>query len=788
MNIKQSIRIIFRNKTYSLLNIAGLTIGITASALLLLWVEYHANNNRDVPKRRNIYEVGQNQPGSNEIVTNWTVSDALFQNLQNNIPGVIRCSRFQNATFNFEDENKSISQQGAYVDSTLFSMIDLMFIAGSRQTAFASYRPIVVSQSMAKRFFEDDNPVGKTLTMDNISYQVTGVFKDRDANGLFFYDCFIPFQILADRREYGGGNTQWSNWFMCYVETEPNTNIAVINERLSRFGADNSTMNWGNEIFLFSVKDRWLYGEFKDGKPVGTLVNTMRMLFGLSMAILLFACINFMNLSIARNQRRSLEVGLRKTFGANRFGLIRQFTGESAIIVSISIVLAIMLILVTLPAFNAFVSLNIKVDFFNTWQTGGLLAIGLMCVLLSSAYPSLYLSAFSPLNSLKKMKTILPNGVIWAQKSLLVFQFAITFIMVSVVLIIYLQIRHLNHRPLGMDINHLVFFQTTTNEISRNFAAVQEQLNNSGYATHSGLSNQQIIRLGMKDAGFNWQGKDLYFDPVVRRAFVSWGLFETFGLHFIEGSDFSYHYFSQNAAKGVIINRSFADIMGDEGHAGRFVEKNNESFSIVGIVEDFVSNDVRQAKVDPAIFFPNHLNSSNLFVRLNKNFPEKEAVAGIQKVLQSFSPEATFEPTYANDYFNFKMSLNIERFIGRVAGLFAILAIVISSIGLYGLSAFEVERRTKEIGIRRVLGASIWNILRLLGSAYLQLLIVSFVVAAPVAWYFGQRWLENFGYRISLELYIFVAAGLLVALISMLAASLHAWKAATANPVEAIKK
>ena len=282
MKLKHSLRIIFRNKTYSLLNIAGLTIGITASALLLLWVEYFANNKRDVPDKKRIYEIGRHQRVGGRIETTFTVPAALFENIiGGSIPEIRRSSRFLNerGTFAFEEGNKSIMQYGAYVDSALFNMIDLPFITGNRQTAFATSRPIVISQRMSKTLFGDDYPLGKALKMNNAFYEVTGVFKDREPNGTFRFDWLIPYQVFSDdMASKGRVRYPWANWIQCYVETYPKTDIKGISERLTKIRNEKDTeliSEMQYDLFLYSISDRMLYGEFKDGKSIGGNIRTM---------------------------------------------------------------------------------------------------------------------------------------------------------------------------------------------------------------------------------------------------------------------------------------------------------------------------------------------------------------------------------------------------------------------------------------------------------------------------------------------------------------------------------
>ena len=529
-----------------------------------------------------------------------------------------------------------------------------------------------------------------------------------------------------------------------------------------------------------------LYGEFKDGKAVGGYISTVRIFFWIGMVVLLISCINFMNLSIARSRKRTLEIGLRKTFGARRTGLIRQFICESVIVVSISMILSVVSVLLLLPLFGTFVSLQLAIDITNPYHTVGFLIVGLFCILFSGAYPAFFLSAFSPVNTLKKLKTVFPGSVEWMRKGLIVFQFAASFILVNFIMVIYLQINHLHNRSLGMDLERLVYFNVT-NEIRRNFPAVQEQIISSGYASHAGLSNQTVIDIGNIGKGYNWKGKDSNIELMPYKVNISPGLLETLGIHFLEGSDYTYHYFDENNSTGIIINRSFADIMGNEGRiGGHIIEGNgNTTTPVTGIVENFVFGDMSKETVEPTMFYQDYINSNYLFVRLKTDITERASIAGVQKILQTFNPERSFEPVYMDDVFDRK--LTGIRFVGKLTNLFGILAVVLSCMGLFGLSAFEAEQRTKEIGIRKVLGASTGSIIGLLGNSFMRLLMVAFVLAAPVAWYIGQRWLQNYGYRISLEWYVFAVTGLLVALIAMLAVSVQSFKAATINPVKVLK-
>ena len=787
MNIQKIFRLVFRNKTYSILNIAGLSIGIAASALILLWVEYNLNDNRCVPKREHLYCIGQNQFYGDDVRTFFVCSSGLFDAMNDNLAGLKRCTRYsdnQRLTFRVDENDTSFEEWGVYADSSLFAMIDLPFVAGNPQTAFSPAYPVVVSQKMAQKIFGNDDPLGKTLYANKQLYEVTGVFEDREENGTFRFEWLIPCRVQENEFLEKGwiSKGSWGNWMTCYAEMEPGADVNTVNQYLTGILRERSGWDQRNEIFLYPVQNMRLYSEFKDGKPTGGgYIRTVRMFFLIGMAILLIACINFMNMNTARSQKRALEVGIRKTFGAKYRRLIGQFMGESAMVTFISLAVAVVLVLCVLPPFNQLISLHLAVDISNPYHSIGLLAVGLLCTLLSGMYPAFYMSSFSPIHTLKKLKTKVGNAGL-VRKGLVVFQFAISFVLICSTAIIYLQIRHVQNRPLGMELKHLALFQAP-DEMRRNFAAVQEALVNTGVVTHSGLSSQTMINLGYNGSGYNWQGKAPDVSPLVYHVSMSPGLIETTGIRFSEGEDFSWQLFGEKPE--VIINRSFADLMGEEGRVGNFVERFGNQFRIIGIVEDFVFNNYERGKAEPVFINPYLGDAGRLLVRLKEGVRESEAVGMVRKALQQFVPGASFEPSYMNDIFD--RNFGGQQFTGKLAGLFAALAVFLSCMGLFGLSAFAAEQRTKEIGIRKVLGASVWDIVYLLGRSFMQLLLIAFVIAIPVAWYAGKMYLQSYDYRISIGWYLFVGAALLVFLIAMLTVSVQSLRAATADPVKAIK-
>ena len=786
------LKIIFHNKTYSILNIVGLSIGITAVALILLWVEFQVNFDRELPKLKNLYYIAQSQRYDDDIMTFFVAMGPLSETLNREFPEIARNTRISRwpsrALFAKEESEQPVAEYGMCADSTIFNMLSMEFIHGNSQTAFNEAFPIVISEKMAKRHFGDENPLGKSLIKtDERSYQVTGVFKTLPENISFQFDWLIPFQVREnDYIDKGWINPEnWrSNYMECFVELNPKVDVNELNLKLNRLAPDKTNNESRTKLFVYPLSKMRLYGEFKDGQPTGKgFITRVRLFFWIGIIILLIACINFMNLSTARSEKRSLEVGIRKTFGSSRFGLIRLFMGEAALITFIALLISIVLIFWSLPTFNNFIYGNLHFSFANPYHVLGLLGVWLICTLFSGSYPAFYLSSFSPIKTLKKLKNIGNNSVVWIRKGLFVFQFAVSFVLICTTMVIYLQIRHAQNRPLGFEKENLVLYSTTS-EINQHTEVVINELRKTGMVASAGFSNQEIVHCGSNGGGYNWQGKATNVDPLVTCVDISSGLLEAAGITFIEGKDFTDVFNSDNGQKPqLIINKSFADIMGEEGQVGRMISNGDYDMEIVGIVNDFVYNDVYETTPRPVAFYPDY-SEGFLFVRLKVN--TKEALEKVKETLQTFTPDFPFEPQFMTDEFD-RMFGN-ERFIGKLASLFAALAIIISCLGLLGLSAFSAEQRTREIGIRKVFGATVPKIVRLLGRDFIILIGVSFIIAIPLAWWITHQWLQKYEYHMSISWWLFAACSALVVLITILTISFQAIKAAMTNPVETVRR
>jgi len=782
MNIKQSIRIMFRNKTktYSLLNIIGLAVGISCVSLILLWVEDELTFDK-FSKSENLYYAGMNWIEGGKVEgTQFTTSPLLSGELKK-IAGVKRVLRVKSETRQFGYGENVFSEAGSFVDSTFFSIFDVQFIVGSKNMAFSVPQSVVISESMAAKFFSKENPVGKTLKMNNLDYQVTGVYSDIRKNSSFKYDWMVPIEVYAQEMSKFMNIFQWgANHVKTIVELESKVKLTSVNELIYDLIKEKSNRD-GAKLFLYPFNRMHLYGDFDDGKETGKgYITNIRMFVVIGLIILLIACINFMNLATARSQKRMLEVGVRKTFGGNRLNLVLQFMTESALITFFAMAMAVLIIVLALPFYNTLIDKQLVLVLGKFTHCAGLLIVGIICCLLSGSYPAFYMSSFPPLDMLKRLKTKvkLEKGL---RKGLVVFQFTVSVVIIICTMFIYLQIHHVKNRSLGMDFKQVLTI-SASDDIKKNFVPMKQSLLNTGMVSDLGLSETLILQIMSGWGGMNWPGKPDNINPTIQVSMVSAGMISTMGLELLEGRDFDD---GMSAYGYMIVNEAMAEMMGDEGRIGGRLRQGNSNYAeIIGIVKNFVFNNMYHVNHGPVILWYNPSRTNHLFIRL-KTDNRQAALSRINMVMSEFNPCSPFDYQFMDDHFN--RLFHSEQFIGKLALLFAALAIFISCLGLFGLTAFAAEQRTREIGIRKVLGASILSINLLLLRSFIYQLLISFVIALPLARLIAQNWLNRFDYRIDTNWTVFAASYLLVLMIAFLTVSVLSWKAATANPVNAIK-
>lgn len=781
---KTTFRNLWKTKGYSLLNIGGLAIGIACAALIFLWVEDELTFNHYFSNRDNLYKVKDRQTYNGTTFTFDSTPGLLAQGMKSEIPGIKNAARssWSNRVL-FSLNGKEIYEEGSYVDSSFFSMFNLDFIKGDPAHVFDQLYSVVLSEKMAIKFFESTDVVGKTLTINNKkSYVITGVIKDLPNNVSFRFDWLSSFKIMEDENAW---LKEWgNNGVITYAETEPNADISNINNKL--YGYIQSKSSGATAKMSIYPMNRWrMYDSYDNGKEIQGRIKYVNLFSLIAWIILIIACINFMNLATARSEKRAKEVGVRKVLGVSKIKLIAQFIGESLIMSFISTFLAIGLIYLFLPAFNALVQKELSINIFNPVHIGVLTAIALLCGLIAGSYPAFYLSSFNPIGVLKGLKLKSNSSVGFIRKGLVVLQFVISVTFIIGTIIIYQQIQHIKDRSLGYNKEGLVYMNVTGN-MKANFGIIKDDLQQTGVVKNATLSTSMVLQFASNSSSFSWEGKEAGKEVLITMESVTPGYISTMDMQLKEGHDF---YPDMKANIGnVIINEALAKIINNKHIIGSVISRGDGSKNtVVGLVKDFLYNDMYSAGAPLILFCDTSSNSyiGYLTLRLTDHANLSTALAQIENVIKKDNPGYPVEYKFVDD--TFSKLFTTETLIGKLAGIFALLAILISCMGLFGLSAYTAEKRTKEIGIRKVLGASTSGLAGLLSKDFIKLVAISCLIAFPIAWWMMKNWLDSYHYRIDISWIVFFVAGILSLIIAMITVSIQAIKAAIANPVKSLR-
>jgi len=786
---KTTIRSLQKNKGYSFLNIFGLAIGIACAGFIFLWVEDELSFDQFNAKKDQLYFIRENQKYDTYTATFGSTPAPMAPAIKAEIPGIANTCRINGVdTKLITIGDKSMYASGSYVDASLFSMFTFPFVEGDAKTAFKELHSMVITQSTAKKFFGNEtNVIGKTVRVDNKQdYVITGVIKDIPKNSTVQFEWASPFQIWWDENK-SWAQSWGNNDLATYVELKPNVSAASVNKILYNFIQQREPKSIARP-FLWSAHDWHLRDEFDNGVQTGGGRITYVHLFSvIAWIILLIACINFMNLATARSEKRAREVGVRKVLGSPKRMLIAQFIGEALFMALLSAVLAVIIMTLLLPAFNLLVEKNLVLGLNKPFHIAALLSITLICGLFAGSYPSLYLSSFNPVFVLKGIKMKGSSAAI-IRKGLVIVQFSISIILIISTIIIFQQIQHVKGRSLGFNKNNLLQVDMNS-EMTKNYQAVHQDLLNTGLIKSVAISNYNTLYGGNNTGGLIWEGKKTDNQVLISTRYVSPGYMKTSGIKILEGRDLVETDSIQSKNINVLITRSLEKLMGSNSAVGKTLHWDGDTsgtvVNVVGVVNDYVYGDM-YGKPDPVMFFcVNTPDASNMYVRLNPNANVEQAIQQIATVLKKDNPSYPFTYHFVDDQFN-QMFQN-EQLISKLSRVFAMLAIIISCLGLFGLAAYTAERRIKEIGVRKVLGASITNITTLLSKDFLLLVLISCLVAFPFAWWMMHSWLQDYKYRIEISWWIFLIAGIVAILIALITVSFQAVKAAVANPVKSLR-
>jgi putative ABC transport system permease protein len=788
--IKSTLRTIRKNKASSFLNIFGLATGIACAALILLWVEDEVRYDSMNIKKDRLYMVMENEVLADNIRTHNSTPGPMAPVMKTELPGIANTARAteDDKPILFAMGEHSALASGRFVDPSLFSMFTLPFVEGSAINPFPQYYSIVITEKTAKKFFgEEKNVVGKTVRMDNKQdYVVTGVIKDIPENSSLQFEWAAPFEIYFKQNDY---IRKWeNNSLTTYVELGPAANPAVLDRQLKGYIAKRVTGS-NVHLSLFSMNDWHLRWQFDNGKQTGGGRIAYVHLFSIiAWIILVIACINFMNLATARSEKRAREVGVRKVLGAGKRGLIVQFIGEALGMSLIAASCAIGLVALVLPAFNGLVQKELSLQLFNPVHLGALLLITLVCGMVAGSYPSFYLSSFQPVAVLKGLKLKGGSaGII--RKTLVVLQFGISIVLIISTIIIYQQIRHIKSRDLGFNKDNLLVMDMQGN-MGKHFDVIRQDLLNTGSIENVAASDHETLYGGNNTDNLTWEGKDPSRRVVVSTRSVSPEFFSTSGMHILDGRNFRPgDLLNPNVPKAnVVITVSFAKLMGKGSPIGKIIGMQGDTSlraTVVGVVNDFVYGDM-YGKPDPVLFtdFPPEFTTL-MYVRMKAKSDPVHALSQIEAVIMKDNPGYPFEYRFEDEAFS--RSFTSEILMGKLSSVFSALAILISCLGLFGLASYMAERRTKEIGIRKVLGATVTGLAALLSKDFLQLVGLSCMVAFPLAGWMMHKWLEAYAYRIGIDGWVFVIAGGLALFIALATVSFQAIRTALLNPGKTLR-
>jgi|HubBroStandDraft_1064217.scaffolds.fasta_scaffold24399_1 putative ABC transport system permease protein len=782
--LKAYLRNLWKNRTVTFLNIIGLAVGITCSTLIFLWVEDEFNWDHQFTKKKYLYQVEDNQTYDGNTYTFPATPGPLAAGMKADIPGIAATSHLtwtNQALFSLDD--KPLYEPGNFCDPSFLTMFNMNFTEGVPATALNDLHSLVISREMATAFFGTADPMGKILKMNNADqYTITGVFEDLPRNTSFRFHWLANYQAFFQRNQW---LEKWgTNGIMTFVELKPSADAAAINKVFYNY-VDSKYPGASMKGFIFPMSDWRLYSAFKNGKqdPANGRIQYVRIFTLIAWIILLIACINFMNLATASSERRAREVGVRKVLGAGKGKLIGQFIGESLLMAFLAVIVSIGLTALALPAFNSLVEKQLALNLLSPLHLIGLLAIGLLCGVLAGSYPSFYLSSFNPVYVLKGLKVRAAGGAVFIRRGLVILQFATSIVFIITTMIIYQQLQYVQHRELGYEKKGL-FYMSQQGKMNDHFDAIRNDLIHTGFVSNATLSTNSVLQLGSNTGDFEWTGKDPKKQVLITVENVSPQYISTMNMKLAAGRDF--HEIAAQDSNNIIINETLAHIISKHDVVGSLITRDGgkEKWRIVGVIKDFVYNDMYQS-ADPLILFCDPVNTYTMSVRLKPNADVPKALAATEKVLKTNNPGYPFEYSFVQD--DFENQFKTETLTGRLSGIFAALAIFISCLGLFGLAGYAAERRTKEIGVRKVLGASVSALIRLLSADFLLLVLLACVIAFPIAWLIGHNWLGNYAYRTGIRWMIFVLSGIGALLIALLTVSFITIRASLANPIKSLR-
>jgi predicted permease len=780
----------FRNfqrfKSSFFINLMGLSTGLACTLLIYLWVNDELKFDTFYEKDSQLYQILENRESANGLITFWTTSGPTATSLAEDMPEVQYAAtvlggrdRYVEATFSVGEKN--IKTKGGYASKDYFQVFSHQFLSGNPNSVLADKNTIVLSETLAKNLFgTTENVIDKSVEVDHDKvFQVSGVYKDLPSNASQQMEFILSFEKFIEENDWAN---EWGNTApFTYLLLKPGTDIQAFNRKIAGY-VKTKTENQitHRTMFVKQYSENYLYGKYENGVLVGGRIEYVKLFSIIALFILVIACINFMNLSTAKASRRLKEVGVRKTIGADRLSLVYQYMGESLLLAFLAMLASISIVMLFLPTFNEITGKDLSLSLDSTLIIS-VLILTVFTGVVAGSYPALYLSGFHPIAMLKgKLPTSV--GELWVRKGLVIFQFSLSIILIVAVLVVYKQIEFVQNQNLGYNKENLIYINKEGKlwDKSTQETFLQEVKNLPGMVSTSTLGHTLTGHNG-GTYGIHWEGKDPNDKTEFENVAVNYGTIETLGVDIKEGRSFSREYGADSVK--IIFNEAAIKFMHIKDPIGKIIKLWGKDMQIIGVVKDFHFESLHE-KVKP-LFFKLAPNDTRFIIARVSAGKEKEAIEGLQKLYTTYNPGFTFEYKFLDQ--NFQTLYEAEQRVSSLSKYFAGLAILISCLGLFGLAAFTAERRRKEISIRKVLGASQLGIVYLLSREFTRMVFVSILIALPLSYLLLSYWLENFAFKIDLEAWYFICAGLLALCITWLTVGTQAIKAAKVNPIQSLR-
>ena len=807
--LKLAVRNLVKRKGYSLLNILGLAIGITCCLLIFQYVSFERSYDSFPEKAKQIARLRLDSYQQGKL--SWqsaTIYPAFGPTLKKDFPEVEDFCRLYDANLLLSNEEKDVKfteRQGYYADPSFLSMFDIQLQKGNPKTALDAPNKLMLSETMARKYFGNEDPVGKNLTLRNPNYsrtlQVTGVFKEMPANSHLVVDHLLSYSTLGSIQQQFGdtSNSTETSWgwydFYTYLQLKPGTDIAKLEKKFPAFCDQyiNNTEWYKNnnvrcEIYMMPLTDIHLYSNYNQEAEVNGNGKSVAFLFLIAFFIMGIAWINYINLATARSVERAKEVGIRKVMGALRKNLVTQFLLESLVLNLVSLIIALLTVYLLTPAFNNMIGRENQ-DAFTLlpvyWSIFFIIFIG--GTLLSGVYPAFVISGYQPIKVLKGLFKNTSGGLS-LRKGLIILQFATSVILIAGTMIVYQQVNFMRKQQLGVNINQTLILD-----------GVSSLLDSVYRTTYQPFRSAILQQPGVKTmtASSSAIGREIYWTQSIRRLVqqeqssvtlyhigIDYDFIPSYEMKLVAGRNFSRDFSTDN--KAAILNETGTKQMGFESPAkaiGEKIIRNVDTLTIVGVVQNFHQEGLRR-NIEPQLILLREYGRNVYSLKLESADMSK-TIASVKTTWDKFFPNDPFNYYFLDE--SYDQQYKADKLYGKVFSLFSFLAILIACFGLLGLSAYNILQRTKEIGIRKVLGASVQNVLFILSKDFIILVGISLLIAVPVAWWVMNNWLQDFAYRINIAWWVFAIAGLIAALIAFITISFQAIKAAIANPVKSLR-